>query len=218
MMYTLNNMSQQNYIRDITNQWHAVVMFGLLALVLALIISFVQPLKYSSTVRLLILQDVGSGVDAYTASRAEERIADNLSTIVYTSTFYDQVMGAGFSIDQNAFPKDAYKIRKAWGKMVKATVARGSGLLSVTVYHSDVNQAEQIVNAIANVFTQRVGEYTSGGAVSVRLVDEPLNSRWPVKPNIIANILSGFVLGGFAGVGYVLLQAERLRKRHQFIG
>ncbi|MFA4845521.1 MAG: GNVR domain-containing protein [Patescibacteria group bacterium] len=210
-------MSQPNYIRDVTNHWHTVVMFGLLGLVLALIVSFVQPLRYSSTVRLLILQDVGSSVDAYTASRAEERIADNLSTLLYTSTFFGQVMNAGFDIDQTIFPDDDSKTRKVWGNMVRATVSRGSGLLSVTAYHRDITQAEQIVRAIAVVLTEHVDEYTSGGSVAVRLVDEPLNSRWPVKPNILVNILSGFVLGGFVGIGFVILQTERIRRRHQLV-
>ena len=210
-------MSQPNYASDLLNGWQSIIMFGLLGLVLALIISFVQPLQYSSTVRLLILQDVGSSVDAYTASRAEERIADNLSTIIYTSTFFDQVLDAGFNIDESQFPEDDSKRRKTWSKMVKTTVERGSGLLSLIVYNKDVREAEQIVRAISQVLTDRVTEYTSGGSVSVQLVDEPLNSRWPVKPNIIANILSGFILGIFVGIAYVILQSERIRRRHQFI-
>jgi uncharacterized protein involved in exopolysaccharide biosynthesis len=53
--------------------------------------------------------------------------------------------------------------------------------------------------------------------VEVRLIDDPLNSRWPVKPNIFANVFSGFVLGGLLGIGYLWLQAERLRRRHQLV-
>ncbi|MBT5808146.1 hypothetical protein HOI18_02615 [Candidatus Uhrbacteria bacterium] len=210
-------MAQPNYTKILLNGWQSIVMFGLLGLVLALIISFVQPLKYSSTARLLILQDVGTSVDAYTASRSEERIADNLSTIIYTSTFFDQVLNSGFSISESQFPENDSKRRRAWGKTVKASVNRGSGLLSITAYHQDVRVAEQLVRAIAFVLTDRVGEYTSGGSVSVQLVDEPLSSRWPVKPNIIANILSGFILGAFVGIGYVLVQTERIRRRHQLI-
>jgi capsular polysaccharide biosynthesis protein len=210
-------MSQPNHLRDVFYNWHTVAMFGLLGLVLALIVSFIQPLNYSSTARLLILQDVGAGADAYTASRSEERIADNLSTLIYTSTFFDQVMDAGFSIDESIFPEDPTKQRKQWGRTVKATVSRGSGLLTVTAYHRDVDQAEQLVRALSFVLIQQVGEYTSGGEVSATLVDEPLNSRWPVKPNIIVNVLSGFVLGGFVGVGFVILQTERIRRRHQLV-
>lgn len=210
-------MAQPNYTRVLINGWQSILMFGLLGLVLALVISFIQPLKYSSTARLLILQDIGSSVDAYTASRAEERIADNLSTLIYTSTFFDQVMDAGFNIDEKQFPVDPSKKRKLWTRMVKATVDRGSGLLSITVYHQDIVEAEQIVRAISFVLTERVDEYTSGGSVSAQLVDEPLNSNWPVQPNILANAFSGLVLGGFVGIGYVLIQTERFRRRHQLV-
>jgi uncharacterized protein involved in exopolysaccharide biosynthesis len=80
-----------------------------------------------------------------------------------------------------------------------------------------VTQAEQIINAVAYVLTQKAGEYLSGSQVVVRVVDSPLNSRWPARPNIPANAFSGLVLGGLAGVGYVLLQAERIRRRHQLV-
>ena len=192
-------------------------MFALLGLILAMVVTFIQPLKYSSTVRLMILQDVGTSVDAYTASRSEERIAENLSTIIYTTTFFDEVMQAGFSIDESNFHLDDYKKRRDWVRTVSATVARGTGLLTISAYHQEVDQAEQIVQAVSYVLTNTVEEYTSGGNIEVRLIDDPLNSRWPVKPNILANMFSGLILGGLVGVGYVLLQSERLRRRHQLV-
>ncbi len=210
-------MATPNYTKDLFSGWHSILLFGLLGLVLALIISFVQPLKYSSTARLLILQDAGSEVDAYTASRSEERISENLATIVYTSTFFDQVLGSGFSIDQDFFPKEDSKRRKLWARTINATVSRGSGLLTLSAYHTDVHQAEQIVRAVSFVLTERAGEFTSGRTIRVRLVDAPLSSRWPVKPNILANIISGFFLGALVGIGFVLVQTERIRRRHQFV-
>jgi uncharacterized protein involved in exopolysaccharide biosynthesis len=50
-------MAQKNYSTILWRGWQTVMMFAVLGLVLALIISFIQPLKYSSTVRLLVLQD-----------------------------------------------------------------------------------------------------------------------------------------------------------------
>jgi capsular polysaccharide biosynthesis protein len=210
-------MASFNYTRELFRRWQTIILFGLLGLVLALIISFIQPLRYSSTVRLLILQDLGSSVDAYTASRSEERIAENLSTIVYTSTFFDQVFSSGFQVDTKNFPKDDIKRRREWARTVDAAVSHGTGLLTITAYHTDVTQAEQLVRAIAFVLTQHVKEYTSGGSVQMRLVDAPLSSQWPVKPNILANIASGFFLGGLVGVANILLHLERIRRRHQFV-
>ena len=210
-------MARRNYTTLLWHGWHTIVMFGLLGLVLALIVTFVQPLQYSSTARLIVLQDVGTSVDAYTASRSEERIAENLATIIYTTTFFDQVMDAGFSIDEDLLDEDEYKQRRNWLKTVDATVSRGTGLLTISAYNKEVGQAEQIVQAVAFVLTEYVDEYTSGGNIEVILIDEPLNSKWPVKPNILANIFSGFILGGLVGVGYVFLQAEKMRRRHQLV-
>ena len=78
-------------------------------------------------------------------------------------------------------------------------------------------QAEQIAHAVAFVLTNEGWTYTSGSNSTIRLVDEPLNSRWPVRPNIPANAFAGLVLGGLLGVAYVILQTERIRRRHQLI-
>lgn len=209
-------MPKPSYGSDLMRGWSSIAWFALAGIVLALAISFVEPLRYSSTVKLLILQDIGNA-DAYTAGRSEERIAVDLSTVIYTTTFFDGVMSAGFSIDPRTFPAQDNQRRRAWQKTVDATVARGTGLLTVTAYHQDVRQAEQLARAIAFVLTKKVGDYTSGGNVQVRLIDAPLNSRWPVKPNLVANGLSGLFLGGLLGAAYVVLQAERLRRRHQLI-
>lgn len=197
--------------------WKYITGLATAGLILSLLVSFIQPLRYSSSVRLLILQDVGAAVDAYTASRSEERIAQDLSTIVYTTTFFDQVLSAGFSVDPRGFPSQDNKRRQAWAKAVDTSVSHGTGLLTITAYHTDVRQAEQIARAVSFVLTQHVNEYTSGGNVQVKLIDAPLNSRWPVKPDLIANGLSGLFLGGLIGAGYVLWIAERLRRRHQLM-
>ncbi|KKW32773.1 MAG: hypothetical protein UY77_C0014G0013 [Candidatus Uhrbacteria bacterium GW2011_GWA2_53_10] len=206
-----------SYTTTLRLGWATIAMFAALGVVLSLIISFLQPLRYSSTVRLLITQDIGISVDAYTASRSEERIAQNLATILFTTTFFNQVLNAGFTIDKNSFPTEDYRRRREWRRTIDASVSRGAGLMSVTAYHRDVKQAEQIARAIAFVLTERVGDYTSGGNVRVRLIDAPLNSRWPVKPNVFANAVSGLVLGAFAGVAYVLLMADQIRRRHQLL-
>ncbi len=210
-------MSTPNYSSILMDRWKVIASFGLLGLVFALLISVVQPLRYSSTVRLLVLQSVGTSVDAYTASRSEERIAENLSTILYTTTFFDEVLNAGFSIDESFFPEQDYKRRREWNRTIDATVARGSGLMTITAYHRDVDQAEQIARAVAFVLTETATEFTSGSNVEVKLIDAPLNSRWPVKPNIPANAFSGFVLGGLLGMAYVVTQYDRIRRRHQLV-
>ncbi len=198
------------------NFWHSIVIMAAVGILLGVVLSLLRPLAYSSTVRLLIIQQLGT-VDAYTASRSAERVAEDITNVIYTTTFFDKVMATSSQIDRDYFPTDANKRRKTWGKTVAATVTRGTGLLTIAVYHPDVAQAELIARALSSVIVTEGWQYTSGGSISIQLVDDPLNSRWPVRPNIPLNAFAGAVLGGLAGVAFVMLKAERIRRRHQLI-
>ncbi len=204
------------YSTTLINFWHTIVLMAAIGLLLGVILSFLRPLEYSSTERLLIIQQLGA-VDAYTASRSAERVAEDITNVIYTTTFFEKVMAASSQIDQDYFPSDDQKKRKKWGETVQASVARGTGLLTIVVYHEDVAQAELIARALGAVIVTEGWQYTSGGSISIQLVDEPLSSNWPVRPNIPLNAFAGAILGGLAGVGFVLLKVERIRRRHQLI-
>lgn len=197
-------MQDYDYSQILKRGWKRILLFGLLAALLGAGLSFIFPLRYSSTMRLLLIQKSLSQADPYTAMRAAERIADNLGQIVYTTSFFDKVMQAEFNIDQSVFKADENARRKQWSQMIATQVVRGSGMLVVTVYHTDRAQAEQIARAIAFVLTTEGWQYVGGGDLQVKLVDQPLQSKWPVKPNIPANAFTGFVLGVIIGSIYIL--------------
>lgn len=190
-------------------------LFGAIGLLLGVLLSFLQPLEYSSTVRILITQELGT-VDAYTASLSVERIAEDLGEIVHTTSFFDKVLESG-EIDEAYFPENETKRRDRWEETVVASVSRSTGLLTIRAYHTDPAEAEQIASAVADVLISEGWTYTSGSNITVQLVDDALNSRWPVRPNILVNAFSGLVLGVVVGVGYILIQVERVRRRHQLM-
>lgn len=208
----------QRYTRvtPIISGWPTIFLISAVGLLLGVLLSFIGPLEYSSTTRILITQELGA-VDAYTASRSVERIADDLATAVYTTKFRDSVLDGTYDIDMSYFPEDEDKLRKKWEKAISTSVLRSTGFLTIKVYHPDVNEAEKLALAVAEVLTQEGWTYTSGGNITVQLVDEPLNSRWPVRPNIFINAFSGFILGAIAGVGYIMIQVERVSRRHQIL-
>lgn len=196
--------------------WPTILLTASIGLFLGVALSFVQPLEYSSTVRILITQELGT-IDAYTASLSVERISEDLADVVYTTSFYKKVLDAPYDINTTYFKEDEIDRRKQWTEMITTSVSRSSGLLTIKAYHTDVEEAEKIVNAVAYVLINQGWTYTSGSNIKVQLVDEALNSRWPVKPNIPVNAFSGLVLGMIAGVGYVMIQVERTKRRHQLI-
>ncbi|MEA3248964.1 MAG: hypothetical protein U9Q03_01245 [Patescibacteria group bacterium] len=202
-------MSDINYTDSIRRGWKKIALFAVATAAFAAAVSFAFPLRYGSTMRLLMIQSELSAVDPYTAIKAQERVSDNLAQILYTTDFYDKVMGAQFNVDEEYFAGDERRQRRRWKDAISTLVLRGSGMLDVTVYHTDPDQAEQISRAIAFVLTTEGWEYIGGGDLQVRVVDEPLVSRWPVRPNVPTNAFMGLVLGGIAGSGYVLTRDRR---------
>lgn len=196
--------------------WPVMFFLAAIGLLLGVVLSFLRPLEYSSTTRIQITQELGA-VDAYTAARSAERIADDLSTAVYFSEFFKGVLVENNDIDLSYFPTDEEKLRNKWARAITTSVSRSTGILTIRAYHPDVKQAEILALAVADELTQKGWTYTSGTNITIRLVDEPLNSRWPVRPNILVNAFSGFVLGGIAGAGYLLIEEDRTKRRHSLI-
>ncbi len=201
-------MTEPNYIISLRAHAKSVAIITMATVILSLLLSLLRPIEYGSTIRLLVIQRSALTLDPYTALQSAERIGDNLSQVVYTSTFLDRVIHSGFDIDQSVFKFDERKRRKQWGKMVHTEVARGTGMLTVTVYHKDKNQATQIANGIAYVLSVEGWQYT-GGDLQIKLVDAPLESRFPLKPNFLLNGSMGFVFGILLGFGYVFLGVDR---------
>lgn len=197
----LGNILWKNAVR--------ILLIGLASAVAGAGLSLLFPLRYSATMRLLIIQKQLAQADPYTAMKASERISDNLGQIVYTTSFFGKVMDEKFNIDKSVFSTDEIKRRKEWSQMISTSVIRGTGMLQVAVYHTDQAQAKLISQAVANVLISEGWTYVGGGDLQVKLVDEPLLSRWPVKPNIPINAFMGLVLGILAGAGWSIADARR---------
>ncbi len=198
-----------NYYKTFKQEKKTLILAITLTVVLSLIFSLVQPLKYSSTVKLLVVQKSSYSLDAYSALKSAERVGENISQIVYTSTFFNKMMNSGFNIDETYFPSDELKKRNFWKKMVYADVIEGSGVIEIKVFHENKKQANQIAQAITYVLTTKIGQYFDADNVSVQMVDSPIESGWPAKPNIPMNAAMAFVLGIMISAGYVVFKAQK---------
>ena len=198
-------MPQPHFGKIALKGWKKILLFGAIAMVVATGLSFTQKLKYSSTVRMLIIQPSAVNVDPYTAIRSSEQIGNALAQVVYTTDFFSKVTNApNFAIDPTYFPDNDAKRRKLWSQTVSVKVENGTGLLNITVYHPDKDQATAIAQAIAYVMTNAGASYVGGSGLQVKLVDQPLVSTFPVKPNIPINAFTGLVLGALFGAVYVI--------------
>lgn len=186
-------MPSPNLARVYLKSWRYVTVVTLAGLVAAVAFSLVQPLQYSSTVRVLITQTNVAGVDPYTAVKSTERIAQNLGQVILTTSFYNAVV-ADPSVDATYFPQDEAKRRRLWEETVETRVAPGTGVMSVIVYHPERDQAANIAVRVAREVANQAPNYF-GYAVRVQIIDDPLPSRFYAKPDFAKNGLFGAILG-----------------------
>lgn len=156
--------------------------------------TFTQPLKYKATSRILVTQKSAFTLDPYTAIRSIELVGDNLAQIIKTSSFFENVLKAGYNINKDYFSNDEIKKRTLWQKTVDAYIVRGTGILVIEVYHPDREQALQIANAVLFVLNRDAADYLARD-INLRLVDSPVLSLYPVKPSLPLNILAGMAVG-----------------------
>ncbi len=188
--------------------WKLIAGTAFLGLLLALAFSLLTPLQYSSTVRLLISQPASTSLDAYTVLKSNERIAQSLSQLLFTSTFFENILSQAEGVDSSYFPNDEFKRRQLWQQSVETGVEANSGLMTVTVYHPNREQARALVNAAAEELTKQAPNYF-GFSVRLQVIDRALDSRWFARPNFAANGVFGLSIGLLLGVAWVLVQKPR---------
>jgi len=206
-------MQNLQYTKVLRKNWELVALFIGVTVVLALIISLLQPFQYAASTKILIIQKQEQNLDAYTATKSAERIAKNLASIIYTSSFYNEVIQSNQDI-ASKFPQDSIERKKFWQKNVKASVLPETGILQIEAYDVDRNYAANVVKTISYVLINKGSEYHGGGAeVGIKIVDDVFVSKYPARPNIVLNCSLALILGFLLGSAYIILsEAKKSRK------
>ena len=199
LMKFMENTNQITYREMLSRDWRKAVIIGLSVLLATLIFTLVQPFLFSATASVLVIQKPGP--EAYTTYRSAELYAGQLGAILDSSEFFDKVMNAGFDIDKSYFPVDEAKKREKWAKTVSYEVPSGSNELKITVYHTEPNQAMQISEAVLLTLISDKKEYLESEDVTLKMLNAPLVSKYPVKPNVALNLILGVALGVLISTG-----------------
>lgn len=177
---------------------------GLLAA--AILVSFLQPLKYSAESQLLVVPDYQQTSDPYQISRTNEYLSSLLAQVTYSSSFFKATVKPEYQIDTTYFGDTAKKRMTNWRNTIKVKPINDSGAISVKVYHPDKQQAEKLVRAINyNLITKNNYYHGLGDKVTLKVIDEPLVSGWPAKPNLPLNFGLAIILGILIGLAQIYI-------------
>lgn len=190
-------------LKAMKKSYKTIVAITAIFLVIALIVTFAQSLKYGTESKILVVQNFSEDVDAYSASRLNEYLSGLLVRVISSESFFNQALDSGFNIDRSYFSGARNKQIKQWEKTVNARSTYDSGIITLNVYHANPEQAENISRAVIYTLKTTNNFYHSIPNVDIRTIDSPSTSRFPVKPNIILNILAGIVFGFVTSVMYV---------------
>lgn len=187
-----------------------LVSLFLLFLVIGLIIVLLQDFKYGTRSKLLVIQEGAGRVDPFSVSRSVEYLSDLFTKVVYSNSFFDAVINSDFNIDKNYFGQSFDKKMKNWRKTVSAKRLEDSGIITISVYHKDSYQASQIALAINHVLmTDHQTYHGLGSSVKINVIDQPIVSPYPVKPNLIYSIIIIIAISLFFGLMYIYVFPER---------
>jgi capsular polysaccharide biosynthesis protein len=197
-----------DFIKLIKRKRGTIATLVFLIVVITVGLSLLNPLKYSAHSRLLVVQNT-AGTDPYTVSKSNEYLGNLFSEVVHSSSFYNFVLESQYDIDHNYFSGNYDKQIRAWQKTVQTRALNDTGIIEINVYHTDPNQAQQIALAINEVLISKNSNYQgSGQAIKVNIIDQPLVSSYPVKPNLIQNSVLALAGGLMFSLFFIYLFPE----------
>jgi len=177
-------------------RWKVILLVGLIFALFSLVISLFFPLDYRADAQVLIISKSRYGVDPYTVVKSSERVGENLIQVIKTDDFFNKVMSqSGYNLDKSKFINVPNRTRrKRWNKTIQTSVVYGTGMLNLSAFQKDPKEAKQLVSAVANALSAEGWQYV-GGDVTIKVVNDPIVTPWPVRPNLILNVILAFVVG-----------------------
>ena len=167
--------------------------------------SLLQPVRSAASARIIFTEAGASGLDPYTALKASERLAQSLSELLYSSTMFENILLRAHGFDAKYFPADELERRALWHQTIWSSVAAGTGLMTVTAYHPNAEQARLLVQAAADELVDKAPIFFGAG-VRAQIVDPAV--VWPgiARPDYLKNVTLGALAGLLLGLGWLLVR------------
>ncbi|MDD2353999.1 MAG: hypothetical protein PHH52_01945 [Patescibacteria group bacterium] len=200
-------MEFNDFLKLLRRKTQTIVAILLVVTMMAILVSLTQPLKYGVSSRLLVTQN-SDNTDAYSLSRSNEYLGNLLATVVYSGSFYDKVLNSKYNVDKNYFAGEYSKQLKRWNKTVLTKTKQDTGIIEINIYHTKVAEARKIALAVNDILINSNQDYHGGKNVEISIIDQPLASSYPVKPNLLVNSAMAFIVAFLFSLFYIYVFPE----------
>lgn len=180
---------------------------------LTLVGSLAQTIKYTVKSRLLVVQNTFN-TDAYVLSKSNEYLGALFAEIVYSSSFYDQVLNSQYNVNKNYFSGTYSQQIKKWRNVVETKTQGNTGIIEINVYHPQSSEAKKIALAVNDILINKNQAYQGGQGVRLNIIDQPIASNYPNKPNLINNLLIALLASLLFALFYIYVFPEEKYSLH----
>lgn len=199
-------MEYKQFVNLVSQRKLTVFTITVMFLIAVTLFTFLQPLRYSATSTLLVVQNYGPNTDAYNVSRSNQFLSNLLAQVVYSDSFYGKVMESGYNINKSLFSAEINKRKKEWQNMVYTRAIADTGMITLKTYHQDKATADKINQAIAYTLMTKHSQYHGlGENVKIKVINDSTLSDWPVKPNVALNLILALISGLAASLYFIYL-------------
>lgn len=196
-------MDTKDFLKLLKKRKTTIITIILLFVIAGLIITLAQPLKYRAKSRLLILQP-NTGADAYLVARSNEYIGGLISEVIYSGSFLDSLKNSNYAFDRNYFSGNYKDNVKKWQKTISAKNSGDTGVINIEIYHTDPEEARKISQAVNELIISGQSPYRfSPEQIKINIIDQPIISSFPLKPNLPVNFSLSLFFGLIAACSYV---------------
>ena len=205
-------MDLQQYLQTFRKYWRSILTVLSVCVGAALVFTFLQTPKYSSTSSALIAVDTAASAGELSSGALyAERQVSSFVALADSALVLDPVID---ELGLNVTPQ-------ALRSRVSVSSPAGTSIVDVTVTDTNAGRAAEIANAITaslkNVTSDVVPTGPDGDEiVTVTVVEPAAESSRPVSPRPVVNIALGLIAGVVLGLGQALVRRlldSRIRTR-----
>jgi len=205
-------MDLQQYLQTFRKYWRSILTVLAACVGAALVFTFLQTPKYSSTSSALIAVDTAASAGELSSGALyAERQVSSFVALADSALVLDPV------IDELGLNVTPQTLRSR----VSVSAPAGTSIVDVTVTDANAERAAKIANAITESLRNVTSDVVPTGPdgeeiVTVTVVEPATESSRPVSPRPVVNIALGLIAGVVIGLGQALVRRlldSRIRTR-----